>query len=132
MSRCTHLIPDVCSCHVLRVFAVDVCRIWDVCCLPAPAHQPFSSNNSDFSTPEEAFSSNVRASGTLKCGYEGVFNVINVVHLSQNNHIQAIFFLFILSISWYIYATVQRIRFLQYKMERTFQKYIQLRYNFDK
>ena len=45
VSSCTHLIPDACSCHVLRILAVDVCRIGDVCCLPAPAHQPFSSNS---------------------------------------------------------------------------------------
>ena len=72
VSRCTHLIPDVCSCHVLRILAVDVCRIGDACCLPAPAHQPFSSNSLDLSAPEEAYSRNVRASGTLKFGYEGV------------------------------------------------------------
>ena len=45
-SRRTHLIPDVCSCHVLRILAVAVCKIGDVCCLPAPAHQPFSSYSS--------------------------------------------------------------------------------------
>ena len=37
----THFIPDVCGCHVLRILAVAVCFIGDVCCLPAPAHQPF-------------------------------------------------------------------------------------------
>ena len=76
---CTHLISDVCSCHVLRILAVAVCRIGDVCCLPAPApaYQPFSSNNLDLSAPEEAYSRNVRASGTpLKFGYEGVFKII--------------------------------------------------------
>ena len=46
-SRTTHLIPDICSCHVLRILAVAVCKIGDVCCLPAPAHQPFSSNSLD-------------------------------------------------------------------------------------
>ena len=60
-SRYTHLIPDVCSCHVLRVLTVDVCKIGDVCCLPAPAHQPFSSNSLDLSDPEEAYSRNVLA-----------------------------------------------------------------------
>ena len=29
------------------------CRIVDVCCLPAPAHQPFSFNSLDLSTPED-------------------------------------------------------------------------------
>ena len=37
----THFMPDVCGCHVLRILAVDACMIGDVCCLPAPAHQPF-------------------------------------------------------------------------------------------
>ena len=44
----------VCSCHVLRIFAVDVCRIGNVCCLPMPPHQPFSCNSLDPSAPEEA------------------------------------------------------------------------------
>ena len=74
-SSLTYLIPDVCSCHVSRILAVDVCRIWDVCCLPAPAHQLFSSNSSDHSAPEEAYSRNVRVSGTIKFGYEGVFKI---------------------------------------------------------
>ena len=34
----THLIPDVCGCHVLRILVVAVCRLGDVCCLPAPTH----------------------------------------------------------------------------------------------
>ena len=72
----THLILDVCSCHVLRILAVDVCKIGDVCCLPAPAHQPFFSNSLDLSAPEEAYSRNVRASGTLKFGYGGVFKIL--------------------------------------------------------
>ena len=71
----THLIPDVCSCHVLRILAVAVCKIEDVCCLPAPAHQPFSSNSLDHSAPEEAYSRNVRASDTLKFGYEVVYKI---------------------------------------------------------
>ena len=45
-------------------------------CLPAPAHQPFSSYILDLRAPEEAYSRNVRASGTLKFGYEGVFKII--------------------------------------------------------
>ena len=57
-----HLIPDVCGCHVLRILAVAVCRIGDVCCLPAPAHQPFSFNSLGFSAPEIACSRNVHAS----------------------------------------------------------------------
>ena len=65
----THLIPDVCSCHVLRI----LCKIRDLCCLPAPAHQPFSSNSLGLSAPEEICSRNIRASGTLKLGYEGIF-----------------------------------------------------------
>ena len=40
-----YLISDVCGCHVLRILAVVVCRIGDVCCLPAPAHHPFSFNS---------------------------------------------------------------------------------------
>ena len=64
-SRQTHLIPDVCSCHGLRILAVAVCKIVDHCCLPAPAHQPFSSNSLDLSAPEEAYSRTLRASGTL-------------------------------------------------------------------
>ena len=57
--------------------AVDVCRIGDVCCLPAPAHQQFSSNSLDLrAAPEEAYSRNVRASGTLKFGYGRVFKIL--------------------------------------------------------
>ena len=73
----THPIPDVCSCHVLRILAVAVCKIWDVCCLPAPAHQSFSSNSLDLSAPEEAYSRTVRASGILKDGYESVFKIVS-------------------------------------------------------
>ena len=51
------------------------CRIGDVCCLPAPAHQPFFSNSLYLTAPEEAYSRNVRASGTLKFGYECVFKI---------------------------------------------------------
>ena len=54
-----------------------MCKIGDVCCLPAPAHQPFSSNSLDLSAPEEAYSRNVRASGTLNFGYEGVFKIVH-------------------------------------------------------
>ena len=56
-----HASHDVCSCHVLRILAVDESGIRDVCCLPALAHQPFSSNSLDLSAPEEACSRNVRA-----------------------------------------------------------------------
>ena len=45
-----------------------MCRIGDVCCLPAPDHQPFSFNSLGLSAPEEAGSRNVRASGTLDLG----------------------------------------------------------------
>ena len=45
-----------------------MCKIGDVCCLPAPAHKPFSSNSMDLSAPEEANSRNVHASRTLKFG----------------------------------------------------------------
>ena len=72
----THLIPNVCGCHVLRVLAVAVCTIGDVCCLPAPTHQPFSFNSLGLSAPEEACSRNVRASGTLKFGYEGILKIL--------------------------------------------------------
>ena len=50
-SRKTQLMPDVCSYHVLRILAVAVCKIGDVCCLPAPAHQPFSSYSLGLSAP---------------------------------------------------------------------------------
>ena len=53
-----------------------MCKIEDVCCMPAPAHQPFSSISLDRSAPEEAYSGNVRASGTLKFGYEVVFKIV--------------------------------------------------------
>ena len=49
--------------------------VWNWGCLPAPAHQPLSSNSLDIRAPEEAYSRNVRASGTLKFGYEGVFKL---------------------------------------------------------
>ena len=52
--------------------AVDVCKVGDVCCLPAPAYQPFSSISLDLSAPEEANSRNVRASGTLNLGIKVV------------------------------------------------------------
>ena len=81
-SRQTNLIPDVCSCHVLRILAVAVCNIGDVCCLSAPAHQPFSSNSLDHSSPEEAYSRNVRASDNLQLGYEGVFKIITTGSIS--------------------------------------------------
>ena len=58
-SRKTHLIPDVYSCHVLGILAVAAIGL--VCCLPAPAHQPFSSNSLGLSAPEEACSRNERA-----------------------------------------------------------------------
>ena len=67
----TRFIPDVCGCHVLRILVVAVCRIGDVCCLPAPAHQPISFNSFDLSALEEVCRRNARASGTLKFGYEG-------------------------------------------------------------
>ena len=40
--------------------------------MPAPAHQPFSSNSLDLGAPEEAYSRNVCASGTR---YEGDFKI---------------------------------------------------------
>ena len=43
--------------------------------MPASAHQPFSFNSLGLSAPEEACSRNVRASGTLKFGYEGIFKI---------------------------------------------------------
>ena len=62
-----------------------MCRIGDVCCLSAPAHQPFSSNSLDLSAPEEAHSRNVRAPGTLKFGYEGVFKISSVFKFLISN-----------------------------------------------
>ena len=73
-----HLIPNGCGCHVLRILAVAVCRIADVCCLSAPAHQPFSIYNLGLSAPEEACGRNVRASGTLKFGYECIFKISSI------------------------------------------------------
>ena len=67
VSRYTHLIPDVCS-SMCCGLAVDMRRIGDVCCLPAPVHHTFSSNSLDLSAPEEAYSRNVGASGTLVTG----------------------------------------------------------------
>ena len=67
---------------MLRNLAVDVCKIGDICCLPATVHQPFSSNSFDLSAPEEAYSRNVRASGTLKFGYEGVCKILHLRLLS--------------------------------------------------
>ena len=62
--------------------AIDVCRIGDVCCLPAPAHQPFSSNSLELSAPEEAYSRNVRGSGTLKFGYKRVSKILTTGSIS--------------------------------------------------
>ena len=46
-----------------------------------PEYQVFFSNSLDLSAPEEAYSRNVRASGTLKFGYESVFKItpVNIV-----------------------------------------------------
>ena len=46
---------------MLRILAVAVCKIGDVCGLSAPAHQPFPSNSLGLSALEEACSRNVRA-----------------------------------------------------------------------
>ena len=61
--------------YVLQILAVAACKIGNVCCSPPAAHQPISSNNLDLSVSEEAYSRNVRASGTLKFGIKGVFKV---------------------------------------------------------
>ena len=53
-----------------------MCKIEDVCCLPAPTHQPFSSNSLDLSAHEEAYSRNVSASAALQFGYKGVFKIL--------------------------------------------------------
>ena len=50
---------------------------WIVCCLPAPPHQPFLFNSLALSAPEEVCSRNVRASGTLKFGYEDICKIIS-------------------------------------------------------
>ena len=88
MRKCAlmHFIPDVCSCHLLRILAVAVCRIGDVCRLPAPAHQPFSFNNLGLSAPEEACSRNVRASGTIKFGNEGICKILTIGSISLLYH----------------------------------------------
>ena len=44
--------------------------------MPAPAHQPISSNSLDRSAPKEANRRNVHASGTLQFGYECVFKFL--------------------------------------------------------
>ena len=77
-----YLMPNVCGCHVLRILAAAVYRIWDVCCLPAPAHQPFLFNSLVLSAPEEACCRNVHVSGTLKFGYEGIFKIITTGSIS--------------------------------------------------
>ena len=59
-----------------------MCKIGDVCCLLAPAHQPFSSNSLDLNAAEEAYSRNVRASGTLKFGYKGVFKSLSIYKMA--------------------------------------------------
>ena len=64
-------------------WCVDMCRIWDVCCLPAPPHQPFRSKSLDFGAPEEAYSRNGRALGTLKFGYESVFKILGQLNLKS-------------------------------------------------
>ena len=61
---------------MLRILAVAECKIGNFCCSPAPAHQPFVSNSLDLSAPEEAYSRNVRASGTVKIGCEGFFKFL--------------------------------------------------------
>ena len=65
-SRYAHLIPDDCGCHMLLILAVAVCKIGDVCCLPAPAHQPYSSNSLDLSAPEDAYSKKCTSIGHSK------------------------------------------------------------------
>ena len=45
-------------------------------CLLATAYQPFSSDSLDLSASEEAYSRNVRESGTVKFGFEGVFKIL--------------------------------------------------------
>ena len=82
----THLLPDVCSCHVLRILAVAVCKIGDVCIFPAPEHQPFSSNSLGRSAPEEAYSRNLRASGTLKLAMKLFLSLPPLHQLYRPNH----------------------------------------------
>ena len=83
---CTHLIPEVCNWLVLRILAIAVCRIGDVCCLPAPAH------SLDLSAPEEAYSRHVRASDNLKFWYESVFKIllISSLHLAVSIYVYTI------------------------------------------
>ena len=52
-----------------------MCKIKNVCCLPAPVHQSFSSNSLGLSAHEEAYSRHVRAPDTLKFGFGGVFSI---------------------------------------------------------
>ena len=59
-----------------------------------PAHQPFSFNSLGLSAPEEACSGNVRASGTLKFGYEGIFKISDQVRMSLS--------IFLLNINMFI------------------------------
>ena len=67
---------------MLRILAVAVCKIEDVCCLPTPAHQPISSNSLGRCASKEAYSRNVRASGSLKFGYESVFKILTTRSIS--------------------------------------------------
>ena len=62
-----------------------MCRIVNVCCLPAPAHQTFSFTSLGLSAPEEACSRNVRASGTLKFGVECIFKSKMISKLIQSD-----------------------------------------------
>ena len=64
-------------CGSWRLLCVGL-GLFAVCCLPAPAPQPFLFNNLGLSAPEEACSRNVRASGTLKFGYEGILKIYSV------------------------------------------------------
>ena len=81
---------------MLQILVVAVCKIGNICCLPAPAHQSFSFKSLDLNAPEEAYSRNVRASGTLKFGYEGILKILSILdkirpffrlkHFNQKGH----------------------------------------------
>ena len=64
-----------------------MCKIGNVCCLLALAHKPFSSNSLGLSAPEEAYSRNVRALGTLKFGYEVFLRLFPIKPLSYKTAI---------------------------------------------
>ena len=63
-----HLIFRFHAGHYTVYTVAAVYKIGYVCCLPAPAHQPFSSYSLDLGAPEASYNTNVCASGTQNLG----------------------------------------------------------------